>query len=99
MARSRSAHNSISAPLLPIKIAGPPNGAGFFFVPRVLAFVFPAFGAEDQQHLVKDLKITFLSTMMTQVWGVNRTPKMLYTMADGQRRAIPQRSAVCVPKH
>ena len=50
----------------------------------LLAAVFPAIAAEDQQHRVENLKITILSTMMTQV-GVGEWGFSALVEADGHR--------------
>jgi 7,8-dihydropterin-6-yl-methyl-4-(beta-D-ribofuranosyl)aminobenzene 5'-phosphate synthase len=49
-----------------------------------LAFVLPTFAAETKQHQVRDLKITILSTMMTQV-GVGEWGFSALVEADGHR--------------
>lgn len=50
----------------------------------MITFVFPVFATEDEQHHVKDLKITILSTMMTQV-GVGEWGFAALVEADGHR--------------
>lgn len=50
----------------------------------VLGFGLPAAVAEDQPHKVKDLKITILSTMMTQV-GIGEWGFAALVEADGHR--------------
>ena len=50
----------------------------------ILAFVIPAFAAEGERHKVKDLKITILSTMMTEV-GVGEWGFSALVEADGHR--------------
>ena len=50
----------------------------------ILASVSPAFAAENKRHQVKNLKITILSTMMTQV-GVGEWGFSALIEADGHR--------------
>jgi 7,8-dihydropterin-6-yl-methyl-4-(beta-D-ribofuranosyl)aminobenzene 5'-phosphate synthase len=50
----------------------------------LLAFMFPAVGDDDQTHQVQDLKITILSTMMTQV-GIGEWGFSALVEVDGHR--------------
>lgn len=50
----------------------------------ILGLVHPAVASEDEQHQVKDLRITILSTMMTQV-GVGEWGFSALVEADGHR--------------
>ncbi len=50
----------------------------------ILGFILPAAAAEDQPHRVKSLKITLLSTMMTQV-GIGEWGFAALVEADGHR--------------
>jgi 7,8-dihydropterin-6-yl-methyl-4-(beta-D-ribofuranosyl)aminobenzene 5'-phosphate synthase len=50
----------------------------------ILGFIFPAAAAETQPHTVNDLKITILSTMMTQV-GIGEWGFAALVEADGHR--------------
>lgn len=49
-----------------------------------LGFVFPAFADEGEPYLIKDLKVTILSTMMTQI-GVGEWGFSALVEADGRR--------------
>lgn len=55
--------------------------AGILFI---LGFVLPAFAADDQPHKVKELRVTILSTMMTQV-GIGEWGFAALIEADGHR--------------